>query len=142
MNDYESIFILAPSTDEGESEKISQRFQEVITANGGEVVRIEKWGKRKLAYPVRKHRKGEYVLLQFKGGAMSVSELERNYKMTDAVIKFLTIRLEKEALAHIARQLQAQQKAELAASAAKGAEAAASESEAGSVAGTAETESE
>ncbi len=138
MNDYESIFILAPSTDEGESEKLNQRFQEVIAANGGEVVRVEKWGKRKLAYPVRKHKKGEYILLQFKGGAVAVSELERNYKMTDAVIKFLTIRLEKDALAHIARQLQAQQKAELAAVAAKGAEAAASESEAGSAAEAAE----
>ncbi|MHB8174586.1 MAG: 30S ribosomal protein S6 [Nitrospirota bacterium] len=136
MNDYESIFILAPSTEEGESEKISQRFQEVITANGGEIVRVEKWGKRKLAYPVRKHKKGEYVLLQFRGGAMAVSELERNYKMTDAVIKFLTIRLEKEALAHLARQLQAQQKAEMVAETARAeesrnAEATVSEAEAG-----------
>ncbi len=136
MNDYESIFILAPSTEEGESEKISQRFQEVITANGGEIVRVEKWGKRKLAYPVRKHKKGEYVLLQFRGGAMAVSELERNYKMTDAVIKFLTIRLEKEALAHLARQLQAQQKAEMVAETARAeesrnAETTVSEAEAG-----------
>ena len=119
MNDYESIFILAPSIDEAESEKINQRMQEVITANGGEIVRVEKWGKRKLAYPVRKHKKGEYVLLQFKGGAPAVSELERNYKMSDAVIKFLTIKLDKEALAHLARQLQAQQKAEATAEAAR-----------------------
>ncbi len=57
--------------------------------------------------------------MQFKGGAPAVSELERNYKMSDAVIKFLTIKLDKEALAHLARQIQAQQKAEATAEAAR-----------------------
>ena len=103
MKDYESIFILSPGTDEAESEKISVRMQEVIKGNGGEVVKVEKWGKRKLAYTVRKHKKGEYVLLQFRGGAMTVAELERNYKMTEAVIKYLTVLIGKEMLAHQAR---------------------------------------
>ncbi len=67
MRDYESIFILNPTLDEAESEKVNLRMQEVIKGNGGEVVRVEKWGKRKLAYPIRKHKKGEYVLVQFQG---------------------------------------------------------------------------
>jgi small subunit ribosomal protein S6 len=112
VRDYESIFILNPTLDETESEKVNLRMQEVIKGNGGEVVRVEKWGKRKLAYPIRKHKKGEYVLVQFQGGAATVAELERNYKMTDAVIKYLTVRLEKEALAHLARQAAAAQAAE------------------------------
>lgn len=115
VRDYESIFILNPTMDEAESEKVALRMQEVIKGNGGEVVRVEKWGKRKLAYPIKKHKKGEYVLVQFKGLAGTVAELERNYKMTDAVIKYITVRLEKEALAHLARQAAATQAAEAAA---------------------------
>ncbi|MGA2193322.1 MAG: 30S ribosomal protein S6 [Nitrospirota bacterium] len=115
MKDYESIFILSPSIDEAEAERISQRMQEVVKSSGGEVVRVERWGKRKLAYPVKKHKKGEYILLQLRGVAGTVTELERNYKMTEAVIKYLTVHLEKEALAHLARTLQAQQQAQEAA---------------------------
>ena len=100
---YESIFILNPSIDEAESEKINLRMQEVVAGNGGEVTKVEKWGKRKLAYTVRKQKKGEYVLFQFTGGAATVAELERNFKMTDAVIKYMTIRLEKDMLEHQAR---------------------------------------
>ena len=107
MKDYESIFILNPTIDEAESEKINQRMQEVIANNGGEIVKVEKWGKRKLAYIVRKHRKGEYILLQYRGEAITVSELERNFKMTDSVIKYMTIRIEKDILAHQARAVEA-----------------------------------
>jgi small subunit ribosomal protein S6 len=121
MMNYESIIILNPTIDEAESEKVSQRMQEVIASNGGEVQKVEKWGKRKLAYTVHKHKKGEYVLFQFTGEAVTVSELERNYRMTDAIIKFMTVRLEKEALA-------AQQAAALAAEARAAAEAEAAES--------------
>src|SRR5512143_3156651 len=122
MRDYESIFILNPNIDEAESEKVNLRMQEVIAGNGGEIVKVEKWGKRKLAYTIGKHKKGEYVLMQFKGEAATVAELERNYKMTDSIIKFLTVRLEKEALAHQARLAAAQ---EAAAAKAEAAEAAA-----------------
>lgn len=99
MRHYESIFILNPNIDAEEAEKVAARMQEIIAANGGEVSRVEKWGKRKLAYEVAKFKKGEYVLLQFTGEAGTVSELERNYKMTDPVIKFMTVKLEKEAVA-------------------------------------------
>ncbi len=103
LRDYETIFILAPTIDEAETEKVTLKMKEVVTQNQGEVVKVERWGKRKLAYEIGRHKKGEYVLLQFRGEAVTVAELERNYKMTDSVIKFLTIRLEKEAMAHLAR---------------------------------------
>jgi len=98
MKDYESIFILVPTLSEDDAEKVSLRMQEVVTGNGGEIVKVEKWGKKKLAYEVKKHKKGEYILIQFKGEAATVSELERNYKLTDSIIKFMTVKLEKEAL--------------------------------------------
>ena len=104
MKDYESIIILNASLDEAESEKIVQRMQDVIAGNGGQVVKVERWGKKRLAYIVKKQKKGEYVLLHFKGQPETVAELERNYKMVDSIIKYLTVRLEKEAIAHIERQ--------------------------------------
>ena len=99
MRDYETIFILGPSMTEEAVEKVSLKMQEVVTGNGGEIVKVEKWGKRKLAYPVNKHKKGEYILFQYMGGPVTVSELERNFKMTDAVIKYMTIKVEKDQLA-------------------------------------------
>jgi small subunit ribosomal protein S6 len=122
MRDYESIFILNPNIEEGESERVTLKMQEVVAANGGEVTHVEKWGKRKLAYEIGKHKKGEYVLFQFKGEAVTVAELERNYKMTDPVIKFLTVRMEKEMILAVQQarlaQAEAQAQAEAAAAAA------------------------
>ncbi|MBI5189553.1 MAG: 30S ribosomal protein S6 [Nitrospirae bacterium] len=127
MRDYESIFILAPTLDEAESEKVSTRMQDVVTSHGGEFVKVEKWGKRKLAYEVGKHKKGEYILFQFKGGPETVAELERNYKLTESVIKYMTIRLEKEALV---QQALAESRAAEAAAAEAAGEAAAEAGEA------------
>lgn len=104
MKDYESIFILNPSIEEAEAEKIVQRLQDVVNGHGGQMLKVERWGKKRLAYIVRKQKKGEYVLLHFKGQPETVAELERNYKMVDSIIKYLTVRLEKDALAHIERQ--------------------------------------
>ena len=103
VRDYESIFILSTALDEAEAEKVSLRMQEVVAKNDGEVVKVERWGKRKLAYQIGRHKRGEYVLMRFKGEPKTVAELERNYKMTDSIVKFLTVRLEKEALLHLAR---------------------------------------
>lgn len=128
MRDYESIFILNPNIEEGESEKVCLKMQEVVTANGGEVTRVEKWGKRKLAYEIGKHKKGEYVLLQFTGEPVTVAELERNYKMTDPVIKYITIRMEKEMVLAVQQARQAEAAAVVAAeAAAEAAEVAANE---------------
>jgi len=66
----------------------------VVTAAGGTIDKTEKWGKRRLAYRVDKHREGYYVLLQFTCGPETVKELERRLRVTDAVIKFLTVRID------------------------------------------------
>jgi len=99
MRDYEAIYILNPNLAEEEAEKITLRMQEVVVKNGGEVTKVEKWGKRKLAYLVKKQRKGDYVLLQFQGDPVAVAELERNFKMTDQIIKYMTIKMDKHLLA-------------------------------------------
>lgn len=106
MRDYETIFILNPNIDEEEAEKVNLKMQEVLTSNGGELLRVEKWGKRRLAYEVKKQKKGNYILIRYQAESAAVAELERNFKMSDPVIKFMTIRLEKDMLLDEAAKLE------------------------------------
>ncbi len=96
MQIYESIFIVNPNLPDEEIAGVIKKMQDVVTKQGGEMTKFEDWGKRKLAYEVKKQKRGHYVFFQFKGAAATVSELERTYKLTDSVVKFLTVKLEKE----------------------------------------------
>ena len=94
MKDYESIFIVRPSiSDEGVKE-IVEKFKKIIEKSGGSITKTEQWGKRRMAYEVKKERKGSYSLIQLKGNGSVISDLERNYLLDDSVIKYLTVRLE------------------------------------------------
>jgi small subunit ribosomal protein S6 len=90
---YESIFIIKPTLSDEETEKVIQKMQEIITTGGGEIINVENWGKKKLAYEIKKHKRGHYVLLHLKAEGPLVKELERNYRLNDAVIKFITVKL-------------------------------------------------
>ncbi len=94
---YDLIFICRPDTPEPDTDKLVAQLQQVISERGGKVDKVEKWGTRKLAYRVRKHREGYYVYLSFlstKGE--TVHELERRLKVSDPVIKYMTVRLDEE----------------------------------------------
>lgn len=93
---YESIFIINANLADEETANIIKKMQDVVAKQGGEMVKFEDWGKKKLAYEIKKQKRGHYVFFQFKAAPAAVAELERTYKMTDAVIKFITVRLEKE----------------------------------------------
>jgi small subunit ribosomal protein S6 len=93
---YESIFIINPNISDDETNGVIKKMQDIVAKQGGEMVKFEDWGKKKLAYEVRKHKRGHYVFFQIKGAPAVIAELERNYKLTDAVIKFMTVRLDKE----------------------------------------------
>jgi small subunit ribosomal protein S6 len=94
MRIYEELFIIKPDATEEEIDQIIEQMQGVITTAGGTVDKMEKWGKRRLAYRVDKHREGYYVLIQFTAGPTTVKELERRLRVVDAVIKFLTVRID------------------------------------------------
>lgn len=96
MNIYESIFIINPNLTDEETAGVIKKMQDVVAKQGGEMTKFEDWGKKKLAYEIKKHKRGHYAFFQFKAGPAAVNELERTYKLTDTVIKFLTVRLEKE----------------------------------------------
>ncbi len=92
---YDLIFICRPDTPPEEIDKIVAGLEQSAAEKGGKVEKVEKWGTRKLAYRVRKHREGFYVYLVLRGtqGEM-IKELERRLKVFDPVIKYLTVRLD------------------------------------------------
>ncbi len=96
MSIYESIFIINPNLTDEETNNVIKKMQDVVAKQGGEMIKFEDWGKKKLAYEVKKQKRGHYVFFQFKSTPAAIAELERTFKLTDAVIKFLSVKLEKE----------------------------------------------
>lgn len=92
MNKYESIYILRPTMEEEAIKAMVEKFTNLITAEGGQVENVEEWGKRKLAYPIQKFREGYYVQMNFSAGPELPRELERNYRITDDVIRYIIVR--------------------------------------------------
>ena len=91
--EYETIYVLRPDAGREASESIGSRVLDVISKQHGSLTRVENWGYRKLAYPVRKHARGVYVYLKYVGDGALVSELERNLRLQDAVLKFQTVKI-------------------------------------------------
>src|SRR5688572_30078018 len=96
--EYETIYVLRPDAGREASESISSRVLDVISKQHGSLTRVENWGYRKLAYPVKKHGRGVYVYLKYVGDGVLVAELERNLRIQDAVLKFQTVKLSDEAV--------------------------------------------
>ncbi len=94
MRKYETIFILDPDLEDEKTQSAVEKVKGIITQSGGEILKAEDWGKRKLAYDVRKKPRGHYILIHFTGSPTLLSELERNYRVMDAVIKFQSVRLD------------------------------------------------
>ncbi len=93
MNKYESVVIINPSVEEEKIKELSQKFTDIIN-NDGKVEKIEDLGKKKLAYEVKKNKEGYYVVINFEANSDLIAELERNYRIMDEVIKFITIKAE------------------------------------------------
>ncbi|HAG10687.1 MAG TPA: 30S ribosomal protein S6 [Desulfotomaculum sp.] len=89
---YESLFILRPDLDEEKITEMMEKFRVLIEKNGGEVTRLDKWGRRRLAYEIKHLHEGLYIILQFKSGQAVVKELDRVFKITDEVIRHITVR--------------------------------------------------
>jgi small subunit ribosomal protein S6 len=94
MNNYESIFIMDPDLEEAQAQATIEKVKGIITQNKGEIVKVEDWGKRKLAYDVKKKPRGHYILTTISGSPALLSELHRNFRVMDAVIKFQSVRLD------------------------------------------------
>ncbi|VAV89699.1 SSU ribosomal protein S6p [hydrothermal vent metagenome] len=91
---YEHIFIARQDIQPQQVEAITTELTKIVEDNGGKVTKTEQWGLRSLAYRIKKYKKGHYVLLNIDGSADAVSELERNERLHEDVIRFMTIRIE------------------------------------------------
>ncbi len=103
MRSYELMYILDPSLDEDASGALLGRIGELMSKEGVEVEKTEPWGKRRLAYAVKGHWEGTYVLSYLKAEPTAVSEIERRLRVTDGVLRFLTVRID-ETNAKLERQ--------------------------------------
>src|SRR3954469_1646796 len=93
---YELMFIVRPDMTDEDLDKLISTLQSVVPPSGGNVLKVEKMGKRRLAYTVRRFHDGIYVLLVLEGGGPVIHELERRLRVTEPVIKFLTVRVDEE----------------------------------------------
>ena len=96
MRTYEELFIVKPDTPEEEVEAFTGQIRDLITAGNGTVEKMDRWGVRKLAYRVQKFSEGIYVLVVFRAPAELVKEVERRMRVTDSVLKFLTVRIDEK----------------------------------------------
>jgi small subunit ribosomal protein S6 len=96
MRNYEIMFIVHPNATEEEIDKINSQVEGIITSGGGQIQKIEKMGKRRLAYEVDRHREGHYVLFAIGANGDIVRECERRLRVMDPVIRYLTVRLDDE----------------------------------------------
>ena len=94
MRKYETFFIVDPDLPDETNSVLDNKVQSIVTSNGGEVLTYVPWGKRKLAYAIRKRTRGLYVLMEYAGGPTLVSELERNLRIDERILKFITVMLE------------------------------------------------
>src|SRR5580658_2727501 len=93
---YEVMFIVRPDIPEEEADKLVAGFSSTVTNGGGQVKSVEKMGRRRLAYMVRKFNDGNYVLMTIAANGAVVLELERRLRVTEPVIKFITVRMDEE----------------------------------------------
>ena len=95
LNQYETVFIVTPVLSEPQMKEAVQKFRNLITDNGGEIVNEEDWGLRKLAYPIQKKTTGFYSLFEFKCKPAFIGKLETEYRRDERIIRFITIKLDK-----------------------------------------------
>ncbi len=95
MNKYESVIIINPEVEEESVKALTTKFSDIINSDG-KVESVEELGRKKLAYDIKKFKEGNYVLFNFEANPNLIAELERNYRITDEVIKFIVVRKDEE----------------------------------------------
>ncbi len=92
MREYDIMLILKPDADEARITSVTDRITGVISERGGSVAKLDRWGKRRLAYEIAKRSEGYYVVVQFDADPAAVTELERVLKLTEGVVRFKVVR--------------------------------------------------
>jgi small subunit ribosomal protein S6 len=96
MNQYEVMYVIDAALEDSARTELINRFSDLVTKNGGEVDRVDEWGKRRLAYAIQYKTEGYYVLMYIKAPAELPREIERNMQISDSILRYLTVRYEGE----------------------------------------------
>ncbi|HZM69021.1 MAG TPA: 30S ribosomal protein S6 [Candidatus Cryosericum sp.] len=96
MLQYETIFVTDPNLSDGEIDELVQLIDQLTVAAGGKVIKVERWGKRRLAYTIDHREEGIYVLMTLECPPQHVKEVDRRYRMNDRILRHLTVRVEDE----------------------------------------------
>lgn len=100
MKNYETLIVVTPLLSEEQMKEVVAKFKKVLTDNGAEIVSEDNWGLKKLAYPIQKKSTGFYHLTEFKADGALINKLEVEYKRDERIMRFLTIALDKHAVAY------------------------------------------
>lgn len=95
---YETTFIINATLDDAQTEAVIARVQDVLTKNAAAEVTVEKWGRKRLAYPIQKKNNGFYVVFLFTAKGEAVAKLERHYQLDENIIRYLTVQLDAKAI--------------------------------------------
>jgi small subunit ribosomal protein S6 len=96
MRRYETIFIASPTLTDEQADELVRQFEGIIAEQGGELLKTERWGRKKLAYEVQKFSEGYYTLFDMNAGPNLIAELERRMRNHDSVIKYLSVRMDEQ----------------------------------------------
>ena len=94
MRRYETIFIASPTLTDEQADELVKQYEGIIAEQGGELLKTDKWGRKKLAYEVQKFSEGYYTLFEMNAGPTLIAELERRFRNNDSVIKYLSVRMD------------------------------------------------
>lgn len=97
MRQYETAFLITPKLEEDETEKLIEQMAEVVKKKKGKMVNIEKWGKRRLAYPIDKMDEAVYVFFHYQGDPDIPHELQRRFRQTETILRYLTLKKDEQA---------------------------------------------
>ncbi|MDR0769504.1 MAG: 30S ribosomal protein S6 [Dysgonamonadaceae bacterium] len=100
MNNYETVFILTPVLSDFQVKEAVEKFKGILVAEGSEIMNVENWGLRKLAYPIQKKSTGFYGLMEFRAEPAVIAKLEIQFRRDEKVLRFLTFRQDKNFAAY------------------------------------------
>jgi small subunit ribosomal protein S6 len=96
VRNYEVVFVAAPTLDSEELDGFIDHIQAVVEGKNGKVVKVDNWGKKTLAYRIKKFREGYYVVLNIEGDGGAIAELERRFRVTDYILRFISVRIDED----------------------------------------------
>ncbi len=96
MRTYEVVFVAAPTLSNEEVEAFISHTRSVVEGKNGKVIKVDNWGKKSLAYKIKKYRDGYYVVLTLEGDGAMIAELERRFRVTDYVMRFISVRIDED----------------------------------------------